>query len=83
MWTFGLIMLVGCASFLPASLWRRRVAAGPRHRPASRRRPPSEPEPIAQPNAPQVPAGPHAKIRLAMRHGINGSTIRVDYGSRR
>lgn len=83
MWTFGLIMLVGCASFLPASLWRRRVvsrsAAPARVEEATA----SEPELLALPNAPQVPAGPHAKVRLAMRRGTNGSTIRVDYGSRR
>jgi hypothetical protein len=38
MWTFGLIMLVGCASFLPSDLFRSTRAVAPRPRSRARER---------------------------------------------
>jgi hypothetical protein len=52
MWTFGLIMLVGCASFLPAEAVRQLVAA---------------PAPGRARATPAVAAPPHATLALLNR----------------
>ncbi|RUL88747.1 HTTM domain-containing protein [Tautonia sociabilis] len=71
MWTFGLIMLVGCASFLPDEVARSIVSAFSRRR-AGR------PARVAIPAA-AVPASAAAKTG----HRPMGAVVSVDYGRHR
>src|SRR5579885_2447897 len=58
MWTFGLIMLVGCASFLPAEGVRRLVDSIRR----PRRRPRPASSPLPRPNAPIAYSSPRLDV---------------------